>query len=67
MEIFAWIIFGVIGWILFGSIAIGAIDKDLEITNWKKTAVWWLVLLMNLFWPTIVAAYLIRNKQIKKR
>lgn len=65
MEIFAWIIFGVTGWILFGSIVIGGIDHDLEISKWKRSAVWWLVLLMNLFWPFIVIAYLARNKHMK--
>lgn len=55
----------IIGWIIAGSIILGSIDQNLEITNWKLSAVWWLRLLVNLFWPIVAIAYLSKNKYMK--
>jgi uncharacterized protein (DUF983 family) len=65
MQTWSYIILGIIGWIIAGSIILGGIDKNLEITTWKSHAVWWLVLLMNLFWPIIMIAYLSKKKSMK--
>jgi hypothetical protein len=61
MQLWSYILLGIIGWVMAGSIILGGIDRNLEITNWKLHAVWWLRLLVNLFWPIIAIAYLSRR------
>lgn len=65
MQVAIYILFAVIGWILLGSFALGAVDRNLEIANWKKQAIWWLVLLSNLLWPIIAIRYWNINKKKK--
>jgi len=62
MQIWSYVLLGIVGWVIAGSIILGSIDKNLEITNWKMKAVWWLVLLVNLFWPIVAVAYLSKRK-----
>jgi len=65
MTVASYVILGIVGWIMFGSIVLGGIDKNLEITNWKLHAVWWLRLLVNLFWPIIAVIYLSKKNHTK--
>lgn len=63
MEILIWIIIIIIGWALLGSFVLLSIDKNLELTNWKSRAVWWLRFLVNMLWPIIAILYLSKSHQ----
>jgi hypothetical protein len=65
MEFFVNIILGIIGWVIAGSIILGGIDQNLEITRWKQKSVWWVVFLINLFWPIVAIAYLDKKSHTK--
>lgn len=65
-QTISYIILGIIGWIMLGSIILGGVDQEngnLEITNWKLHAVWWLRFLVNLLWPIISIIYLTRKRK----
>ncbi len=64
METLVWIILIAIGWTTFGSFALSSIDKNLELTNWKFHAVWWLRFLVNVLWPVVAILYL--TKSVRK-
>ena len=62
-QTISYIILGIIGWIIVGSMVLSSIDRNLEITNWKIRAVWWLRFLVNLLWPIISIIYLTRKRK----
>ncbi len=62
-QTISYIILGIIGWIIVGSMVLSSIDRNLEITNWKIRAVWWLRFLVNVLWPIISIIYLTRKRK----
>gem|GEM_PF-6278003 len=51
----------IIAWAALGYMILGCIDRNLEILTWKKNAVWWLNILVDLFWPIVAVFYLTKK------